>query len=1744
MMLNFYHAYKPTHRYGQTNRGWPWKADDPIMMFTRAEIGRLMATVGVDAGAGANFVSKFDCISDCCLASRRNHAEDLYEEVLSNMNGELDTRTHAAMLAMVGAYGVSYTDSVTGARGTPGQCREWTQAALHSLSIEEWLSMDLEQTVGKQFTGWALNGIKELAQRVHYAGSFEWLRLAPIMQSAKSYPQFSTKGSWTAKKSEQNMEAFKQASHNLLESILDALNRGASIKRALEVDAAAAGEDSKKFQIPDPPALQVGRMWMEALVQHAPNAGCLLALFEHPLLEEQAPNLIAAVSNKMRSFRWEGKNDLSKLRALVLRVTQFKSPRLAAALLRNVSKSVDQDQMLDMVQLCTEGHVMLDPRADVGTAGEDSGETNKEKPELTDLDNASREWVRRIHGSEPERKKIKKSQPFMYMGPDVWEAVPLSEEEMILERTQALAEAVPSCEKLLALPVFSRNQHGIIHELSQCFFLKGNPTLVLHALCGYAPSSTGFNCTREISTMLTRRGATAVRDAISATSTPDNEFRHLSSLITRSLPRASPLSHTLLFALIQAAHPDLTRDNFGAVSLEAVLAYTPLWLVAFDWVMSGKQYHTNSGLTLCCNAIRQLIESSVVALCSGEISLRTAHTVLQDGGRKITQFASCFKSQAGLNQEVLEQSQTMLNDFDSKLQALNCYLSVYCNAGDVEIDIEQMQGLAHQLTSNYDTLGLAAVQDVFQGVRCMQFMDWLYQLRGSLLFLELWRRHLHRAVTPDNQGQAQMDAEEAARLQELRQAIEQAQANGDEAQVQALGQVMMDLMQQRMAQQEQAEQDQAQVVLGQDAMEAVVIPAVQAEWVNLMTIVKDMTIPIPTVANLFDNLSKTELHRELGILAATGNPAQSEEGSSWHTAAERAFDGYLHLSQLRVWFPGVMRAATALQRLLGISADCDPLWTSLHDHTVTLQREWNSARLSTVESLSRATVGVFPVDLSPLHLDYLSALGHHPDLTEWLLDKDSNEEFQKLLQVCRQNNDEARVVSAIASLVRVRTVMLNTFYDIKYANLKELVNHVSGLDLAAGEEGDQSVLWHFNNAAANYDALVEMFSKQTHSPGIKACYDLAGIKQNGTFVICTSPTDSEVLTLEITNPSNDQVRREPLEFMLDIRNHVLLTEIPVEIEDELQISQLTEAFVPQLRSLCEIKSAVCSLYDSGHIDYQLGYKHKFSFLIDGLAALETFHQALVEQLSRFRIVVRAARANYCLLNYFTMREILHLHTLTTRIGVEANLELKSSLVHEFTSLMYLVSSNVEDSWVQRALDLAAAIELSAAGAGDNKMQALLETVGGLLQSVFENVPFITRQVPLPGIDSANRSDLLVTVGDDQHPIFVACCNDPIDSILSVYIRRGRLPEPSEVLFCTYDLEHEASVVEDITLLLWRFFLARKCGRQDCIFSVCDIQLLTYAQQCTVLENLNSILEEFGTADCASALLFVSTQPRQLILNALSAGTVDLFPLEVDELHRACSWACEQHLGTTIVVTSELEGGGKTHFIKKWVAGQQAAGNFVLYRKIPFREDSTADTLLSSLKNLSGDMPNAFHLDLGHLVPTNTNSVLFNLLLVGSLRDWLTVKVYPRRKQDVFLIEVANSLGNKTGDSLRMCSVLPKHRLSMSAEELDMCRPAFTNEDCTAIACPRFDELIWTAKFIQAFENNKFQPGEHYDPEYHPVFDNTDMTPAECYAIFEKHCQKMYRASFLTFSSFTKFMHHSIRRLNDCLLYTSPSPRDS
>ena len=48
--------------------------------------------------------------------------------------------------------------SAYAARGTPGDIREWTQVVLYNLHVEEWLALDLNQVLPRQFSGWALNG--------------------------------------------------------------------------------------------------------------------------------------------------------------------------------------------------------------------------------------------------------------------------------------------------------------------------------------------------------------------------------------------------------------------------------------------------------------------------------------------------------------------------------------------------------------------------------------------------------------------------------------------------------------------------------------------------------------------------------------------------------------------------------------------------------------------------------------------------------------------------------------------------------------------------------------------------------------------------------------------------------------------------------------------------------------------------------------------------------------------------------------------------------------------------------------------------------------------------------------------------------------------------------------------------------------------------------------------------------------------------------------------------------------------------------------------------------------------------------------------------------------------------------------------------------------------------------------------------------------------------------------------------
>ena len=77
-----------------------------------------------------------------------------------------------------------------------------------------------------------------------------------------------------------------------------------------------------------------------------------------------------------------------------------------------------------------------------------------------------------------------------------------------------------------------------------------------------------------------------------------------------------------------------------------------------------------------------------------------------------------------------------------------------------------------------------------------------------------------------------------------------------------------------------------------------------------------------------------------------------------------------------------------------------------------------------------------------LQLAFIAVLADHAaELVEWYLGHQSTDEFNRLLQVCRPcYTDEPRLLSAVASLVHVRTLLLGILYrKQQLTGLKELM---------------------------------------------------------------------------------------------------------------------------------------------------------------------------------------------------------------------------------------------------------------------------------------------------------------------------------------------------------------------------------------------------------------------------------------------------------------------------------------------------------------------------------------------------------------------------------------------------------------------------------------------------------------------------------------------------------------------------------
>jgi MoxR-like ATPase len=1106
----------------------------------------------------------------------------------------------------------------------------------------------------------------------------------------------------------------------------------------------------------------------------------------------------------------------------------------------------------------------------------------------------------------------------------------------------------------------------------------------------------------------------------------------------------------------------------------------------------------------------------------------------------------------------------------------------------------------------------------------------------------------------------------------------------------------------------------SEITLSQSDVALVLLPQVKQQWRSLYLSVRDFTIPTEGLRQRFGNFKTMDvLSHEINLLAATGegNPRRATEDAPapWIPEAEEKLDEYLLLERLTSLIPAILHVRKQLESLCAVPVEDDPTVAKLEQVHTTIQNEWSSKTLRTLSELVAPVKGLFQ-GVSDMHLDFFANLHKSDLLVDWLLNHSENDKFTSLLQVCRPCVDDPILLKAIASLVQVRVVMLNMLYMERYTGLEQLLHAVRDVDM--GRRG--ATLAHLENVQLSFEGLLDVFEKQTRSPGIKSCYDLNEIRTSGEFVLQACSDRNAVLSLQIQSKTlaiepepeaDDEVTRatsegspdtvastlrvETYEYMQDLRSHLIMTEVPEEIAEEMPIAQMIESYVEQLQVFSDMRDALHKLYTSGHFSYQGGYTQSHKFALDGLPILRTKLAALEQHISEWDDTQREMRSTFYFLNYFRMREILRLAgllevavseqiadfasvqavltegmaqpqnltaaasvsttgdvdegaelTLTTSsveyrekieqlvsMGFESSLciqamkmtsgnvergvtllmegavdassrtavvidpqsssaaqdeeENNASIlgwaVTEFRSMLHLASSKVpEELAVQAMRDWASSSEretdqvqtpINETSAMEAAMQrlaqadpaGLLQRLGELLGNTLashscaapqemepelevepepeldgaasdtETVQHAFRKISVPDQGAFNRSDMLLTGEDFRRltaadskrlPVWVTCAQSPnhvIDVVMSVFARRGRLPEPSEILFCTGE-----TTLEEIELLIQRFLRGRPNDRGEYIFTLADVHSLSYTKQCAVVDKLQSAIAEQGTDDAAT-LLIVSGRRQQVVLNSLSQQSVELPPMHEKDLCKACTEAFQLHCGDTKAVTGTINGCGKSFHIMSYVAERQKDAA-LLYRRLPFREASSASSMVAVLSSMS-KTANAVHLDIGHIIPASANTVLFELLVVGVIRDMHTCRVYNRRKSDVFMLEIPNSIGDKTAMALRIGQFLPTREINCSADTLQLQQPTFRNATYTQLRMAKNSSVEYVCKYLRAFKGDvlKARSGETFKLDYDPFQDEEAITSTDCFDLLIEFAGIEDTPSFNILSSFVRFM---------------------
>jgi hypothetical protein len=1016
----------------------------------------------------------------------------------------------------------------------------------------------------------------------------------------------------------------------------------------------------------------------------------------------------------------------------------------------------------------------------------------------------------------------------------------------------------------------------------------------------------------------------------------------------------------------------------------------------------------------------------------------------------------------GFDEDTLVQLQMHLDTFSSLLDACHSFLTIFCD-DPTHFHVSDRLNRIINLRRNLETRPFSELEKELNDIISSLLIDkdtiqWFYQLRGSELFISLWRR------CKVNSGESLDD------LHNL-------------------------------------------------------ILIVKREWSSLFGALDQGELTYAELDDIVRVLSDDRYESELLRLkrSATGSYTQKTNDSEWAKVKSDSLRRYKRLSLYRNLFPSFIKLVEYLKGNFSFDIIRCSEYEQLHRICEKMNQEHQYKKYSFVHSHPEKSTSEVVEEFTIPVLELVSMISGNTTLLKWLLHHRNDDEFSNLLGVCKADTDSVRVLETLSSLVAIRSVLKpittpqSPFKDV--VSFKEALRRLPV---------DSSTMTHMRNLQRNFSILYRVFEEKTRSPGIQAMYDLREILSHGRYILDTSDLKNIV---SCTLSAKDT---KSLEALIELRNKLMLVEIPDEQLSNSMQPKISN-FVHQISKLCMIRDILYSLRCSGHFYYQQSYHEDLSADID-YNLLKKLLDNLVTAKKNWEVITRESRTRCYFSNFFRMNQILEIVTLLDQYKQEYETsggtspkpivsKLHSILLYGNTQLtVEIIEKHIRSDWI-RSYDLPPI--------------QIIENFNRFLSSLYEGTTIVRRTVSKTDDSESflTNNVALFEKLTQYHFCIVKCDNNEsvLDSIVSLYSSRNRLPEPEELLFCDDQVEFE-----DILLVLNRWFSAKRHGRGDTIYCITNIEKLSYSTQYKVVDHLRKLLRsiehEKKDVTCSELVLLNGSSKSPHLMTVLSKYVVGLKLLNINTIKNVYAEVARNYSAGTFCVISQTAGAGKTHHIMKQVYEDLSSDNSRQYTRLTINGDTSSETLVSTLTANHRDTNFHFSISASCVACWDNGKIdtlLFKLMYVGVLRDRNAAALYFKRKADRIYLEVPNSYRDIIFRTLSVCQRMPIIQVQANEKLFDLDNYICTKSDQQLVVEKVENHKIqYVCKMLKRFAKGGFKDIEKFTPEYLPD-EHPDLPKSTCFKIInDRLVSGVEKPSFALFHNFVEFLYGQFVNLSN------------